>query len=67
MEIFEKRGRWCFNDEAGKLHKFDTEEEAKSALGWVTPVEETLDGGEKKEKDSKEKASPNKQKTVLSS
>ncbi len=57
MEIFEKRGRWCFNDEAGKLHKFDTEEEAKSALGWVTPVEETLDGGEAEEESSEEETS----------
>lgn len=40
MEIFEKRGRWCFVDEAGKMHKFGTEEEAKIAAGWVPPVEE---------------------------
>ena len=57
MEIFEKRGRWCFNDEAGKLHKFATEEEAKSALGWVPPVGEILDGGEAEEESSEEETS----------
>ena len=54
MEIFEKRGRWCFRDEAGKLHKFGTEEEAKLALGWIPPVEEILDGGEEEESSEEE-------------
>ena len=56
MEIFEKRGRWFFMDEAGKLHKFGTEEEAKSALGWVPPVEEILDGSKEEEESSEEEA-----------
>ena len=43
MEIFEKRGRWCFVDEAGKIHKFGTEEEAKQAAGWVPPIEEPVE------------------------
>ena len=60
MEIFEKRGRWCLRDESGNLHKFATEEEAKTALGWVTPVEEILDGSEKEKESSKEKTSTNK-------
>ena len=54
MEIFEKRGRWCLRDESGKLHKFATEGEAKTAADWIPPVEETLskietslDGSEK--------------------
>ena len=68
MEIFEKRGRWCFRDEAGKLHKFGTEEEAKLALGWVPPVEETLNGSKEKEaQNSKKEANTDKQKTVLNS
>lgn len=40
IEIYEKRGRWCYRDEKGTLHKFDTEAEAKAALGWKDPVEE---------------------------
>jgi hypothetical protein len=36
IQIFEKRGRWCYRDEAGRLHKFDTEIEAKSSLGLET-------------------------------
>jgi hypothetical protein len=35
MEIFEKRGKWCFRDHEGKLHKFDTAEEAVQAGGLV--------------------------------
>ena len=40
MEIFEKRGRWCFRDEKGKLHKFSTEAEAKAASGVSLPLPE---------------------------
>ena len=40
--IFEKRGRWCYRDDNGILHKFATEEAAKLAAGWVPPVEELL-------------------------
>jgi hypothetical protein len=35
MEIFEKRGKWCFRDQKGKLHKFDSAEEAVQAGGLV--------------------------------
>lgn len=52
MEIFEKRGRWCLRDEAGKLHKFNTEAEANSFA-----KEGVIDGSEEKEEDSEEKAS----------
>jgi hypothetical protein len=38
--IFEKRGRWCYRDESGKLRKFSTEEEAKISAGWIPPVPE---------------------------
>ena len=31
--IFEKRGKYCFRDENGKLHKFATEQEAAKAVG----------------------------------
>lgn len=73
MEIFEKRGKWCFLEvieEQGirKLHKFSTEEEAKLAAGWVPPVEETLNGSKKEEKkSSEEEASTDKQAPVFSS
>ena len=33
MEIYEKRGRWCVQDDNGKLRKFATEEEAKTFAG----------------------------------
>ncbi len=64
IQIFEKRGRWCYRDDAGRLHKFDTEAEAKSSLGL-----EIVDDAEKKieTKSNKEKANTNKQKTVLNS
>jgi len=32
IEIFEKRGSWCYRDADGKLFKFATEAEAKSSL-----------------------------------
>lgn len=50
IEIFEKRGKWCYRDANGKLFKFDTEKAAKSSLGL-----ETIDNGSQKEKDSKAK------------
>ena len=31
--IFEKRGKYCFRDENGRLHKFATEQEAAKAAG----------------------------------
>ena len=34
IEIYGKRGRWCYTDTFGKVHKFATEAEAKTALGW---------------------------------
>ena len=62
MEIFEKRGKWCFlevieDQGIRKLHKFRTEEEAKIAAGWVPPVEEILDGSKEEEESSEEEAS----------
>jgi hypothetical protein len=82
MLIFEKRGRWCLRTDAGVLRKFNTENEAKEFLGFKDPVKDCIDedcdgnpcecdteteNGKKEEKSGKEKASPNKQKTVLSS
>ena len=71
MEIFEKRGKWCFleiqEDQGRKLHKFATEEEAKIAAGWVPPVEEILDGSKEEEESSEEKTSTDEQAPVLSS
>jgi len=31
--IYEKRGKFCFRDAEGKLHKFPTKEEAEKAAG----------------------------------
>jgi hypothetical protein len=31
--IYMKRGRWMFRDENGKLHKFNSQEEAAKAKG----------------------------------
>ena len=64
IEIFEKRGRWCYRDKAGRIHKFDTEAEAKSSLGL-----EIVNDAEKKveTKSGKEKANTNKQKIVRDS
>lgn len=57
--IFEKRGKYCFRDENGKLHKFATEQEAAKAVGlgeqWefdhgseeAEDVQETHDNEEK--------------------
>jgi hypothetical protein len=55
--IYEKRGKWCYRNEAGRLTKFATEEEAKKAAGWIPPVEETLDACSEEEEDGKEEAS----------
>jgi hypothetical protein len=64
IEIYEKRGRWCYRDEQGKLFKFNTETEAKSSLGL-----ETIDNAKEKieTEDSEEKTDTNKQKTVRNS
>ena len=52
MEIFEKRGRWCFRKE-GQLFKFNTEAEAREALEGSTPevreyesIEDAIEGEE---------------------
>ena len=40
MEIFEKRGQWCFRDETGRLRKFSTKAEAEKASGVSLPLPE---------------------------
>ena len=40
MEIFEKRGQWCFRDEKGTLYKFSTKAEAEVASGVSLPLPE---------------------------
>ena len=63
-QIFQKRGSWCYRDEAGRIHKFDTESEAKSSLG----LETVKDAKKEVEKKSSEKeANTDEQKTVRSS
>tara|TARA_B110000285_G_C14875797_1_gene491427 strand:- start:118 stop:312 length:195 start_codon:yes stop_codon:yes gene_type:complete len=34
VDIYEKRGKWRYTDAEGKLHKFNTEEEALESLGF---------------------------------
>ena len=40
MEIFEKRNKWCFRDEKGKLYKFSIKAEAEEASGVSLPLPE---------------------------
>ena len=35
MLIFEHRGRWCYYDDVGVLHKFATEALAKASIGFL--------------------------------
>lgn len=65
MEIYEKRGRWCVRYDNGKLKKFNTEEEAKLAAGWVPPLEEIDDAEEEgEEKDCEEETSTDQQEAL---
>lgn len=50
--IFEKRGKFCFRDDSGKLHKFKTEQEAAKAAGLGEQWE--FDHGNEEEKDCEE-------------
>ena len=65
-EIYEKRGKWCYRDQQGKLFKFNTEAEAKSSLGYLEPKEFEYASKEKNE-EGEEKANTYKQKTVFNS
>ena len=51
IEIFEKRGKWCYRDAEGRLLKFATEAEAKSSLGYLEPEK---DNGSETKKDKEE-------------
>ena len=53
--IFEKRSLWNVHYEGKLVAKFRTEDEAKEYIGWVPPVEETLNGSTEEEKSSEEK------------
>ena len=35
--IYEKRGRWCWRDKDGNLHKFVTEAAAKASIAGNAP------------------------------
>jgi len=65
--IFEKRTLWNVHYDGKLVAKFRTEDEAKEYIGWVPPVEETLNGSTEEEKSSEEEASTDKQAFVLSS
>ncbi len=43
IEIYEKRGKWCFRDEQGVLHKCDSEAYAILASGIPMPATEEED------------------------
>lgn len=51
IEIFEKRGSWCYRNADGKLLKFATEAEAKSSLGYLEPE---IDNGSQETEDYEE-------------
>jgi len=57
--IFKRRGRWCFEDSAGKLYKFGSEWEAKIAYGKVD--------GEKEDLKIEEETSTDKQEVIFES
>ena len=59
--IYEKRGRWCFRDDKGTQHKFNTLAEAKAAYGFP----EIVDAPEEEE-GSEEETSSNEQETLFS-
>jgi len=40
IELFEKRGAWCYRDADGKLFKFATKEEALASQGVPEESEE---------------------------
>jgi len=65
--IFEKRTLWNVHYDGKLVAKFKTEDEAKEYIGWVPPVEETLNGSTEEEKSSEEEASTDKQAFVLGS
>ena len=50
--IYQKRGKFCFNDANGRIHKFKTEEEAAKAAGLGAEWE--MDHGSKEAEDSEE-------------
>lgn len=55
--IYEKRNKFCFRNEDGKLFKFDTLEEAEMALNLLnmgTEVEEETQDADEEEKDNDE-------------
>jgi hypothetical protein len=41
--VFEKRGKFCFRDGKGNLHKFKTKAEAEKAAGGVVETEDQFD------------------------
>ena len=45
IEIFKKRNRWCYTDTNGRIHRFNTEAEARSSLGLeiVEDAEEEIE------------------------
>ena len=65
MKVYQKRGVWYLIEEGKDVRLFSSEEEAKAAYGWVSPVEESLDGSTKEEESSEEEASTDKQAPVL--
>lgn len=66
IEIFQKRGKWCYRKD-GRLFKFATEEEAKRSLGFVEL--ETIEDAEEEieAEDSEEETYTDEQETVFDS
>ena len=51
-----RRERWCVRDAKGKLHKFDSEAEARALLQKELPVVEVEDSYEEEEESVEEEA-----------
>ena len=63
--IYLKRGKWCFRDEDGILHKFNSEIAAKIAVGSAPQTE--IEDAPEEEIDSEETTGPNEQEVVFES
>lgn len=70
--IYEKRGKWCFRDSNGKLHKFTSKDEAETLYNSLSPsikieMPKVEKPSEEEEKDSEEEASTDEQEIVFES
>lgn len=70
--IFQKRGKWCFRDSNGRLHKFESESDAKELYNSLSPsikieMPKVEKPSEEKEESSEEEANPYQQEVIFES